>query len=120
VRNITYENCTHENTSTEHGDCLWFKAAIYIDGFYACEEGEYDPDLAVEKSESTPILENVTLKNVTSRTVAGRGVYICGLPESPIQGLRLIHVRSEGTKPPFVHNAPDAQLTDTDFKVTGE
>lgn len=120
VRNITYENCTHENTSTEHGDCLWFKAAIYIDGFYACEEGEYDPDLAVEKSESTPILENVTLKNVTSRTVAGRGVYICGLPESPIQGLKLIHVRSEGTKPPFVHNAPDAQLTDTDFKVTGE
>ena len=117
VRNITYENCTHENTSKEYDDCLWFKAAIYIDGFYAHEEGSYDPDLFAPIDETTPTVENITLKNITSRTVAGRGVYICGLPESPIKNLSLIHVYSEGIKEPYLRHAPQARYIDTEFHV---
>ena len=115
VRNVTFEDCTLNNQSTEHTDCLWYRGAVYIDGFYASEE--FDPRAEAPVDEGTPTVDTVTLKNLVARTVAGRGVHICGLPERPIRGLRIENVRVAGKKPPLIENVWNAVLINTDFSV---
>ncbi len=117
VKNILYENCTHKNESLEHRDCLWYRGAIYIDGFYGKEEGDFDADEKRPVDETTPLAEGITLKNLSAETIAGRGVYICGLPERPIKGLVIENVRVAGIKEPYLYNLEDAHITDSAFTV---
>ena len=94
VEDITYENCVHDNTSTEHHDCRWFRGALYVDEFYSVEE--FDENSAEPVNEGTPHIRNVHFKNIDTKTVAGNAVFITGLVESPLENITLENIRAEG------------------------
>lgn len=94
VKNICYENCSHFNHSLEHKDCEWFRGAIYIDSFYSHKE--FDPNEKKPIDEGTPFVEGITLKNLTTETIAGNAIFVCGLPEAPIKNIRFENVKAHG------------------------
>lgn len=116
VRNVTYERCTHKNESMEHTDCLWYRGAIYMDAFYALEV--FDPDTHRPMDDATPTVENIVFKDITSETVAGRGIFLVGAPECPFRSVRLENVRVKGIKEPYIKNLENAEFINTEFTVS--
>lgn len=94
VEDITYENCIHENTSTEHHDCKWFRGALYVDEFYSVDE--FDENSAEPVNEGTPHMKNIHFKNIDTKTVAGNAIFITGLVESPLENITLENVSARG------------------------
>lgn len=94
VENICYEDIRFVNGSEEHKDCRWFRGAIYIDQFYSHED--FDTDMPEEVNEGTSILRNITFRNIELETVAGNAVYLTGLPEQPLENIRLENIRAVG------------------------
>lgn len=94
VENILYERCVHRNGSTEFRDCRWFRGAINIDMFYGSDA--IDDETAEEVNESTPVIDGVCLRDITTETVAGNAIFIAGLPESPIKNLTLENITAHG------------------------
>lgn len=94
VEDITYENCVHDNTSTEHQDCKWFRGALYVDEFYSVDE--FDENSVEPVNEGTPHIRNIHFKNIDTKTVAGNTVFITGLVESPLENITLENVRGRG------------------------
>ncbi len=94
IENIRYENIVHRNHSPEHKDCKWFRGAVYIDQFYSHET--FDVNRPEPVTEGTPVIRNILLKNITVDTVAGNAVYLAGLPESPLENIRLENIRAVG------------------------
>lgn len=112
VRNISYENCTHFNHSTEHRDCEWFRGAIYMDGFYG--QVEFDSDKTAPIDEGTPEVDGITLKNITLETTAGNAIYICGLPEKHYKNVRLENIRAHGKRGMIKANLDGAEFINVD------
>lgn len=102
VEDIHYANITHYNHSKEHQDCKWFRGSLYVDMFYSVEE--YDAAKAEPVNEGTPIFRNLTFENITTETIAGNGIYLCGLPESPIENITLRNVQATAQNGILVHN----------------
>lgn len=96
VENIVYENCTLVNNSTEHSDCKWFRGGLYIDTFYSISDKDMDVDKAEAFNETTPVFRNITLRNIDVKTVAGNAIYLCGLPEAPLENITLENVTAKG------------------------
>ena len=113
VKNISFENCTHFNHSQEYKDCEWFRGAIYIDGFYSHKE--FDPDKKVPVDEGTPCVDGISLKNITSETIAGNAVFMCGLPEFPFKNIRLENVKAHGKFGMVKHNLENSEFINTEI-----
>ena len=96
IENITYENITHKNFSTDHKDCRWFRGAIYVDQFYSHET--FDVDAAEPVDEGTAIIRDITFKDIELETVGGNAVYLAGLPESPLINITLDNVTAKGKR----------------------
>lgn len=101
IENVTYRDCTLINRDDEHRDGRWFRGALYVDNFYG--EAAFDPSEARPKDAGTPVIRNVTFQNITLDTVGGNAIYLTGLPESPLENIRLEHVTAVG-KHGFVAN----------------
>lgn len=80
---ITIENCTFVNHSTEYSDTKWFRGTIYADAFYGDEE--FDAGMPVRVNEMPPTVDGIFFKDITVDTIAGNAVYLCGLPEMPFK-----------------------------------
>lgn len=113
VKNISFENCTHFNHSQEYKDCEWFRGAIYIDGFYSHKE--FDPDEKVSVDEGTPCVDGISLKNITSETIAGNAIFLCGLPEAPFKNIRLENVKAHGKFGMVKHNLENWEFINTEI-----
>ena len=96
IENITYENITHKNFSTDHKDCRWFRGAIYVDQYYSHET--FDVDAAEPVDEGTAIIRDITFKDIELETVGGNAVYLAGLPESPLINITLDNVTAKGKR----------------------
>ena len=74
------------------------------------------PDVIVEEKVTrlTPFFDDITIENVTA-TGAKQAALIVGLPESPIQNLKLIHVHLSGETGAVVQYA---NVSASDFTVT--
>lgn len=94
VEQVVYDNITQYYSSDEKSDCEWFRGAVYIDQFYSHDVFDLDEKMPVD--ESTPVIRNITLKNITAGTRGGNGLYLAGLPESPLQNIRLENIRISG------------------------
>lgn len=94
IENITYRDCTLTNQSPEHQDGQWFRGAIYVDQFYG--EAKFDPHKAKPKDEGTALIRNVLFQNITLDTVGGNAIYLTGLPESPLENIRMENVTATG------------------------
>lgn len=95
IEDICYENIDHEYTQ-ELTDCKWFRGAIYLDMYY----GEENPDLDREEevTEATPVIRNISIRNVRTKTSGGYAVYMAGLPESRLYGITMENVQAVGEK----------------------
>lgn len=94
IENITYRDCTLTNKSNEHQDSQWFRGALYVDQFYG--DAKPDPRQIKLKNESTPLIRNVLFQNIALDTVGGNAIYLAGLPESPLENIRLENVTATG------------------------
>lgn len=106
VENITFERITHYyHNENYYKDCKWFRGAMYVDNYYSHDVNDYNrPE---ERGEGTPLFRNLIFKDITSETVGGNGIFICGLPEQHIQHvvLRNVHVRAK--QGIVLHNVDD-------------
>lgn len=94
IENIRYEDITFSNNSTEHKDCKWFRGAIYIDQFYSHEV--FDPDTLEEVDEGTSTIRDISFCNIELHTVAGNAIYMSGLPENSLKGIKLKNINAVG------------------------
>jgi exo-poly-alpha-galacturonosidase len=94
VENIVYDNLTLQNYSREHCDCKWFRGAIYVDQFYSHDT--FDLEHAQPFNESTPVIRDITFRNIVLDTVTGNAVYLSGLPESPLEHITLENITAIG------------------------
>jgi exo-poly-alpha-galacturonosidase len=94
VENIRYEDITFKNYDLSHSDCRWFRGAIYVDQFYSHET--FDADKKEEFNEGTSIIRDVTFRNITLDTITGNAIYLTGLPESPLQNIKLENINAIG------------------------
>ncbi|MFM2295192.1 MAG: hypothetical protein RLZZ350_1605 [Verrucomicrobiota bacterium] len=94
IENITYRDCTLTNRSPEHQDSTFFRGALYVDQFYG--DAKFDPHQAKPKDEGTAVIRNVLFQNITLDTVGGNAIYLTGLPESPLENIRLENVTATG------------------------
>ena len=85
IEGVSYKNITHYNYKKEHRDCRWFRGSLYIDQFYG--------EAAMEVTEGTAVIRDVSFENIETETIAGNGIYLCGLPEQPLEHIRLQNVR---------------------------
>lgn len=102
IENIDFARITHYNHSLEHRDCKWFRGCLYVDMFYSVDE--YDPNVAEPVNEGTPHIRNLTFADITTETVAGNGVYLCGLPERYIDNVTLRNVHVAAKSGVVIHN----------------
>ncbi len=94
VENIKYENIVFSNYSREHEDGRWFRGAIYIDQFYSHQE--FDALKEEEVNEGTPLIRDITFKDIILDTIAGNAIYLTGLPESPLCNIILENINAIG------------------------
>jgi polygalacturonase len=94
IENVTYRDCTLTNQNQAIKDSRWFRGALYVDQYY----GIADPDLSETRprDESTPVIRNLLFQNITIDTVGGNAIYLAGLPESPLENIRLENVTAIG------------------------
>lgn len=112
IDGITYKNITHYNHSTEHRDCRWFRGSLYMDLYYSLDESEFDITEGAPVSEETPAIRNILVENVTSETVAGNGLYLCGLPESPLENVTIRNVKMKALHPEVIQNVTGLVMED--------
>ena len=101
IENIVYRDCALVNKSPENHDCQWFRGALYVDMFYGLDT--FDPHQTRPVDDGTSVIRNVRFENIALDTVGGNAIYLTGLPESPLQDIRLANVRAVG-KYGFVAN----------------
>ena len=94
IENIAYRDCTMTNQNQEVHDSQYSRGAIYVDQFYG--DAKFDSHQAKPKDASTPHIRNVLFQNITLDTVAGNAIYLTGLPESPLENIRLENVTAIG------------------------
>lgn len=115
IEDITYERLRHYNHSLEHQDCRWFRGAIYIDQFYSHEE--YDSDAAEPVTEGTPVIRNIVLRDIETETIAGNAIFLQGLPERHLDGVRLENIRARGKTGLTVVNADGVVMKDVSAEI---
>jgi len=96
IEDITYRDCTLVNEDPHDQDCQWFRGALYVDTFYGHKE--FDPHRAEPRGEGTPLIRNILFQNITLDTVGGNAIYLAGLPERPLENIRLVNVKAVGKR----------------------
>ena len=105
IENVHFKNVRHRYTTGEYSDWLWGRGGICIDQFY----GDANPDVysLVKTGDGTSRIKNISFEDVTVDTIGGRSIYLCGMPESPLEDIRFRNVHATGTKGLAVHNVKD-------------
>lgn len=118
IRDVRYENCSLINRDPNVKVTRWFRGAIYFDCFYGHEE--YDADLALPVDETTPVIENVELKNITVDTIEGHAIYLCGLPEAYLKNIRLENIKAKAPYGIYRKNIEGLELINVDVCAVNE
>lgn len=114
VKNVTISNCVFNGTDRgiriktrrKRGGCVEdilinnimmtnVFAPITVNGYYQCGAGVSPDDMSLfslEKlpvTENTPVMKNIIISNVRATKATASAGYIYGIPESPVEGLRI-------------------------------
>ena len=111
IENIHYDGCVMKNAAGDHRDCEWFRGGLYVDNFYS--HVTFDPDIAEEINDGTPVMDGIYFKNIELDTIGGNAVYLCGLPESPLENIYFENVRARGTRGITVMNTKSVEMKNT-------
>jgi exo-poly-alpha-galacturonosidase len=82
VDDVSIENITY--TNTKHKDEIWNRAPVSLDQYYYGPEGS-NPSLKQPVTPETPFFRNIRFRNIKINNPAGRGIYMAGFAELPIQ-----------------------------------
>ena len=94
IEDVLYEDLVFVNTKTDQQDTKWFRGGIYVDQFYGCEP--FDDTAEEPVDEGTPVIRNITFRNIQADTVVSSAIYMVGLPEQPLENIRLENVQASG------------------------
>lgn len=117
VEDVRVENITY--TNTKHTDRWFNRAPISIDQFYyAPPSGDpniqipegTDPTLPKPLTPETPVYRNIQFRNITINNPAGRGIYISGYPESPVQQVSFTNIRVSSKDGVSMQNVKDIAM----------
>lgn len=108
IENVIYDNCRLINHDRSIQSSIWFKGAIYLDYFYG--EKEYDPQKVMPVGEGTPVIRDITFRNMSIETREGHAIYLAGLPESPAQNIYLENIRARGKYGLYAENVSGLHL----------
>jgi polygalacturonase len=106
VSNLRFSNWTMRNVGT----------AIEVTNFYMMEGEAKESRVAMPKSATTPGFENIAINGVTIDG-AKRLIDVDGLPESPIDGLRVSDVIGTGTVGAHLVHASGLELHNVQLNV---
>ncbi len=106
VTDIVFERIKHYYANENYfKDCKWFRGALYIDNYYGLDVNDYNrPE---EAGSGTPFFRNLVFRDVTSETVGGNGIFICGLPEQHIKHVVLKNFHMKAKCGIVLHNVDD-------------
>ena len=94
IDDVLYEDLVFVNTKTDQQDTKWFRGGIYVDQFYGCEP--FDDAAEEPVDEGTPVIRNITFRNIQADTAVSSAIYLVGLPEQPLENIRLENVQASG------------------------
>ena len=86
------ENIVIDNISMDKVLCVIIANMFYRCGLSEEEQKTMGSIETLPVSEATPAIRNITIKNLTADNVLGGAGYFCGLPERPIEGIRLQNI----------------------------
>lgn len=115
IENITYEDISFANLSLEHEDCKWFRGAIYIDQFYS--HGKFDVNKREKLGPETPVIKDITFRNIVLKTLAGNAIYMTGLPESPLEHITLSNIKAKGRYGMIANNIRNLMLDEVEVQA---
>ena len=110
IENIKYENITQYYHIKEFQDCRWFRGAINIDMFYSHDK--IVTDEKIPRTEKTPCIRNVLIKNISVDTFAGNAIFLYGLPEQYLENITLDHITATAKNGMKVNNINDLVMKD--------
>jgi polygalacturonase len=116
IENIVYRDCTLKNRSDEHRDGRWFRGGLYVDQFYSIADP--DPAAAQPKNDGTALIRNITFQNIVLETIGGNAIYLAGLPESPLENIRLNNVTARGIHGFIAYNVRGLGLNSVSVEVS--
>lgn len=96
IEEVLFERIKFRNLSTEHSDCKWFRGGLLIDQFYSHDE--FDASRAEPIGPGTAKIRNIEFRDIDLETLAGNAIYLVGLPESPLEDIRLGNVSARGKR----------------------
>ena len=106
ISDLRFSNWTMRNVGT----------AIEVTNFYMMEGETRETSAPQPKSITTPVFRNIAINGVTIDG-AKKLIDVDGLPESPIEGLRLSDVIGTGTTGAHLVNADAVELHDVQMNV---
>lgn len=106
VSNLRFSNWTMRNVGT----------AIEVTNFYMMEGETHESSAPQPKSSTTPVFRNIAINGVTVDG-AKKLIDVDGLPESPIEGLRITDVIGTGTTGAHLVNASAVEIHDVQMNV---
>ena len=115
VRNIVISNCVFQNTDRgiriktrrKRGGCVenvtvnnlimdGVMAGITMNGYYHCGAEADNMELfsldALPITDNTPIMRDMLFGNIIMKNVRAAGIYLLGLPEMPIENIRMTNL----------------------------
>ncbi|MBQ6925949.1 MAG: glycoside hydrolase family 28 protein [Kiritimatiellae bacterium] len=108
IERVVYEDCSLVNEYPCIREMCWFRGALYIDQFYGLET--FDPAASEPVDPTTPYIGKVTFRNISVRSLYGKAIYICGLPERHIDGVVLENVVADGLSGMVARNVDGLEM----------
>ena len=118
IERITYEDCSLVNEYPGIREMCWFRGAIYADQFYGDET--YDAAAPKPVDNGTPYIGKITMRNISLRSLYGKAIYICGLPERHIDGFVLENVTAQGLTGMVARNVDGLEMRNVSVACLGE
>ena len=115
IRNVAISNCVFQNTDRgiriktrrKRGGCAEnitvsnlimdsVMAGITVNAYYQCGAKPDDMELfsqeALPAAETTPMMKDMLFSNIIMKNVRAAGIYLLGLPEMPVQNIRMTNL----------------------------
>lgn len=117
VEDVRVENITY--TNTKHTDRIWNRAPISLDQYYYAKEGT-GPTMLQPLTPETPFFRNIQFRNIRIHNPVGRGIYIAGFAELPIQQVSFNTISVKSKDGLSFQNVEDLLIQNVDVELAQE
>ena len=115
ISNISYENIKQTTKMVQDEDDKWFRGNLCIDQFYGDDSVDAKTKLSVDKGTST--IKDISIRNVVMDVNSRKTLYMCGLPENPVNNVLLENVSATGGEGAYIKNIKKLKMVNCDFNI---